>query len=328
MVGDVARIEDMSRADAEALAQTVVTRKAADGKIQADEILFALMTSSGRSDLATKLQVTGATACVIKVEAEIPAATVHAAAAPATTGTNPVAQQTGEAAVTDDKDTQRLTDILRATVTDNLQVSAEEVRVSFDTVSPMLDQDVPAGMRWQVRSLTRVLIGTVQWEAQLISKDHVVQKLTVQGRVLRRVQVVVSAKPIGKDEMLFNSSSVEVQDRWVDRVLPKDSQLAKAEEVIGCVAARSIPAGEVLNARSFRKQDLMVKGDAVTVWFVSGGMTIKGNARALESARLHDRVSCRGENNGETFEGTVIGHKIIVVGAVDAATESRLRKES
>jgi len=84
----------------------------------------------------------------------------------------------------------------------------------------------------------------------------------------------------------------------------------------------------VLDGRSFRKADLLAKGEMVTVWFISGGLTVKSSARALGSAKLHERVSCRNEVSGEALEGTVIGRRIIVVGAVDSQTEARLRKES
>lgn len=329
MVGDVARLENMARADAEVIAQTVVTEKATARKITADEILFAIMTRSGRADLATKIQVIGAASCDVSLEAAAPVPAVAQQAQVATAAVVSGADNTQDVLSSSfNQSGRKLSDLLRASVIQNLQVEAEDVRVSFDTVNSLLDSVIATDTRWQIRPMTRVMIGTVQWEAQLLQNTKVLQKFIVQARVSRRTQAIVTVKPIGRGEILFDTKTVETQERWVDRMMPADTQLTKVDEVLGAEAIRSIPAGEVLDGRSFRKADMLLKGDTVTVWFVTSSLTIKGSARALSSAKLHERAECRNEISGEIMEGTVIGKRIIVVGNIDAATEARLRKES
>lgn len=327
MVGDIARLENMSRADAEAIAQTIVIEKATARRILADEILFAIMTRSGRTDLATKIQVTGAAGCDVSLDGATPVAAAGHDQVLTATVVTPQANN-AVAANSAAPGNQKLSDMIRAMVLEDLQAPADDVRVTFETVNPLLDAPASADTRWQVRAMTRVPIGTVQWEAQLWQGNRISQRFVVQARVMRRTQSIVTVKPVGRGEILFDTSAVEVQERWIDRNMPEGTNLTKVDEVLGAEAARSIPAGEVLDGRSFRKADMLQKGDMVTVWFVTNGLTIKGSARALSSAKLHDRAACRNEVSGESIEGTVIGRRIVVVGAVDARTEARLRKES
>jgi flagella basal body P-ring formation protein FlgA len=210
---------------------------------------------------------------------------------------------------------------------DELRVKREDVRVNFDTTSPLLLQKTAAGQTWQLRTLTRGYLGTVQWEAQLVQAaggaSRTVTKLTVQARVSQRTQGLVTTGVIAKGDVI-TPSQVTLEERWVDRKVP--TWLARSSDVVGFESLRAIAAGSMVDQRDFKPLEMATRGDAVTVYFISAGLKVKSTARALDSGKLHDRIAVRNEATGERYEATVIGSGVLAVGAVDPKTEQQLRE--
>jgi len=343
-LGDIATVQNADAVLAEALAQTVIVAKLqGETRVQANDVLFAIVAQ--RPELAARLQVQGAAQCVVTAggveepKAAIATGTktaVNAAAqanqplrtdsqvVTAAVVTAPVAGG-GGAVAAETKEPGTLAQLLTAQAIEELQVGPNDVRLTFDTVNPLLDQPIGPNQKWVFRPLGRTFLGTVQWEAQLQQGRQTLQKLTVQASVLKRVQGVVSTAVVKKGDVI-TAEMVKPEDRWVDRNVP--AQFTSASDVIGQEAQRAIAAGSVMDQRDFKPTELVGRDDVVEVFFMSGGLKVKMQARAISGGKLHDHVTVRNETSGERYDGLVIGKRLVLVGpAVDAKTEQKLREE-
>ncbi|MEI8196665.1 MAG: flagellar basal body P-ring formation chaperone FlgA, partial [Phycisphaerae bacterium] len=204
-----------------------------------------------------------------------------------------------------------------------LQLTKDDIRVSFETVNTLLEQPIPAGQKWQIRPLNKTQVGTVQWEAQLLEKNRIVARLNVQAKVLQKTRGLVAIAPLARGDVLAATHFRE-EERWVDRYNP--AQQVTAKELIGLEALRPIAIGAALDSRDFKPAELVARGQVVTVYAVSGGLKIKTSAKALQIGKLHELISVQNDKTGEKIEGTVIGRGVVVLGTIDEKTEAQLRE--
>lgn len=346
-VGDVATLEGLGSKQAEQLANTVVINDLETEKtIRPEELLFAVM-ASGQRDLAIKLQVSGSAFCAVSREGavkNVPTATptaptqgvvsnkvaavaaAHPTAAPApVTAVKSAAASQPAATQASEQAGLTLATTLTSEIVDRLSAPPEDVQVSFDTLNPLLEQTLESGQRWQSRMITRSALGTVQWEAQLVSGGQITKRLSVQAKVQRKVQNVVCNKTLEAGDVVLDGD-LTVEERWIDRKIP--TQFTRIQDVAGQAAQRGIAAGSVLDQRDFKPVQLVARDGLVTLYVVSGGLRIKTSVRATEAGRLHDRITVRNEKTGERLNATVIGKNLVVLGTIDEKTEVSLREQS
>ena len=356
-VGDVAILEGFASGQAETLAQTVVVAHAGEQTaVKAEQVLGVLLSQDLPNSTLQQLQIIGAAVCQVGRGAAAttlsPASTAPLTAAPAGGGTagsantaNRALAANDEAAVIGPKTEpvpagattppaspvllprtadDTLASILTRQVATLLKAAPDEVRVSFDTVSPLLTQIPTAGQGWQIKPLTKEPLGTVLWEAQLIEKSKSINRVAVQATVRLRTNGLVATTALARGDML-TAAGCRVEERWVDRRVP--TQNIGPEDVVGMEAVRALDIGATIDQRDFKAAELVTRGQVATVHVVSGGLRIKTSARALESGRLHDRIGLRNETTGERIDATVIGKGVVVLGVVDQKTEENLREQ-
>jgi flagella basal body P-ring formation protein FlgA len=217
-----------------------------------------------------------------------------------------------------------LAKLLVAEIQQNLNVGADDLRVSFSTASPALDQPTPAGKKWVFRSLTRTFLGTVQFEAQLVDGVRIVQKLNIQGQVLKRQEVLTAIAPLSRGDVV-TKEYFRSDEAWLDRQLP--TLLQNEKDVIGQEALRPVAVGSMLDGRDFKPVEMAARGDAVSVIFIHGNLKMQMRGFAMESGKLHDSIQVRNDGTNETYQATLIGKRLAVVGGVlDEAQEKQLRE--
>jgi len=346
-LGDVATISGAEGQDAETLANTVILSSATDGKtIKAESVLMAVIAQQSNADLMNKLEVSGAAQCVISIgekprqmsaartisdgggdamamrrmdltePAAMPA--VRAAAIPA-----PPEQSVVMASVVSRSETpDTLAKMISAKLAEQLQAAPEDLRITFDSIAPELDQQLSPGQKWLFRPMSRAFLGSVQFQAELLEGNHITKKMTVAVNVEQRAMVLVASKPIARGDLL-DKDSFTVQETYLDRQMP--TLFSRDRDVVGLEAKRDIAPGSMLDQRDFKAQQLVARGDVVTVMFSSGGLRVQVNGRAQENGKLHDTISIRNERTNEIYEAVVIGKGMAVVGGtMDQAQEKLL----
>jgi flagella basal body P-ring formation protein FlgA len=356
-LGQVATISGTDARTAERLADTVVLARAADGTdaaaartLKAEQVLMAVIQQQGPGGLAARLQITGSASCQVTAAAapaasgEVRTSTTGAYSGPETASDRPIAMAAVMSAApakpeptptqtasisnavaptgTPSKDT--LAQLLARRMAEENGATEDDLRVSLETISPLLDQAASAKQKWQFRPLTRATLGTVQYEAQLIEGARVVQKVNVQMKVLRRAEVLMAAAPISRGDII-TKDHFKVEETWLDRKMP--TLVLREADVLGMEAQRPVATGAMLDQRDFRPAELVARNEMITVIFVAGSLKVQARGRAMESGRLHDLIKIRNETTGETYQATVIGKLLTVAGGtVDAATEKALRE--
>jgi flagella basal body P-ring formation protein FlgA len=334
-LGDVATVSGTDAKTAESLMNLVILPElAGERAVRAETVLMAVIAQVGPGTLADKLQVSGAATCDIQIgtkAAPIAPKTVKTlppvAAAPAPAATPVVSNSTKAAPAKPpviDPKTPTLSKLIVAQMQQDLGIGADDLRVSFDTVNPLLDQGAPAGKRWAIRTMSRSPLGTVQVEAQLVEGSRVVQKLSVQMQVQKREMVLVATGPIVKGDVM-TKSHFKAEETWSDRKMP--TLLTNAKDVIGLEANRDLSAGSNLDSRDFRPVAMAAKGEAISVIFMHGNLKVQTKGRAVDGGKLHDAIQIKNEATNELYEAVLIGKRLAYVGAtLDEEQEKKLRE--
>jgi flagella basal body P-ring formation protein FlgA len=212
-----------------------------------------------------------------------------------------------------------------ARIQEDLNVPADDLRISFDTANLLLDQQPPVGRRWVFRPLSRNLLGTIQMEAQLMEGARVVQKLNLQLQVFKRQRVLVAAAAIPRGEVV-TQSHFRIDDIWLDRSMP--TLLLSEKDVVGLEAVRDVAAGGNLDLRDFKPVVMASRGDVVNVIFLHGNMKVQTKGRAVAEGKLHDSIQIKNEASNEVYEATLIGKRLAVVGGPLSETQERKLREN
>jgi flagella basal body P-ring formation protein FlgA len=352
-LGQVATISGTDARTAERLADTVVLARGtgdAVRSLKAEQVLMAVIQQQGPGGIANRLQIAGSASCEVALGASAaPAGGPNNIAThePATAGageggsdraiamavvmsTEPARPEPADASpratpstVAEAPNRQTLARLLMQHMREENAAGEDDLRVSFETISPLLDQVAGPKQKWQFRPLNRTTLGTVQYEAQLIEGVRVVQKTNVQMKVLRRAEVLTAVATILRGDVI-TKEHFKVEEAWLDRKMP--TLLVRDADVLGLEAQRPVAVGSMLDQRDFRPVELAPRGETLTVIFIAGSLKVQAKGRAMESGRLHDMIKIRNETTGETYQATIIGKSLAVAGGnIDAATEKALR---
>jgi len=340
-LGHLARISGADRRTTEELANTIILSGIESSRtIRSESVLLALM--SQKSGL-NNLQMSGAARCEIMVGGQAPSTKGHslpatvpaetpqnapiitasvsspAVAAPASTALVPPAA----AAAASNGPT--LARVIEQRVEKEAAESGDKLRVEIETLSPLLNEPVAAGRKWICRPLTRTVLGTVVFEAQLTEGPRIVEKTNIQTKVERFQQVVIANGKFDRGDIVA-TDSVHVEEAWLDRGLP--TLFLSDKEVIGLEALRPLTAGSMLDQRDFRPAIMAAKGDALTVIYLAGSLKVQMLGRANEGGKLHDQIAVKNEQTGATYQAVLIGKRLAVVGGTLTESEEKKLRET
>ncbi|MDP3319988.1 MAG: flagellar basal body P-ring formation chaperone FlgA, partial [Bosea sp. (in: a-proteobacteria)] len=126
----------------------------------------------------------------------------------------------------------------------------------------------------------------------------------IAGQLVETVEVVVPRRAVARGETL-GQADVLVERR------PRDGQMADLigdpRAAIDKVATRALMAGAPLRAGDLRREEIVAKGDLVTLVYESRGLTITMRGRAGEAGAMGDVVSVTNPQSKRVLHGTVSG---------------------
>jgi flagella basal body P-ring formation protein FlgA len=136
----------------------------------------------------------------------------------------------------------------------------------------------------------------------------------VAGQLVETVEVVVPRRTVARGETL-GKTDVLVERR------PREGQasdlIGDPRAAIDKVATRALMAGAPLRAGDLRREEIVAKGDLVTLVYESRGLTITMRGRAGEAGAMGDVISVTNPQSKRVLHGTVSGPGRI---SVQAAT--------
>lgn len=137
----------------------------------------------------------------------------------------------------------------------------------------------------------------------------------IGGQLVETVEVVVPKRAIARGETL-GKADVIVERR------PRDGQandlIGDPRAAIDKVARRVLMAGLPLRAGDVQREEIVAKGDLVTIIYESKGLTITMRGRVGEAGAMGDVVSVTNPQSKRVLQGTVSGPGRISVQASSA----------
>jgi flagella basal body P-ring formation protein FlgA len=137
----------------------------------------------------------------------------------------------------------------------------------------------------------------------------------IGGQLVETVEVVVPRRAIARGETLARADII-VERR------PREGQVSDLigdpGAAIDKVASRALMAGLPLRASDVRREEIVAKGDLVTIIYESRGLTITMRGKAGEAGAMGDVVSVTNPQSKRVLQGTVSGPGRISVQASSA----------
>ena len=128
--------------------------------------------------------------------------------------------------------------------------------------------------------------------------------LRVSGQLVETVEVVVPKRAIARGETL-TLADIAVERR------PRDGQgtenLSDARSAIDKVARRALVAGAPLRGSDIQREEIVAKGDLVTIVYESPGLIITLRGRANEAGAMGDVISITNPQSKRVLQGRVSG---------------------
>jgi len=124
------------------------------------------------------------------------------------------------------------------------------------------------------------------------------------GQLVETVEVVVPKRAIARGETL-GKDDVKIERR------PRDGQLgdllADPRTAVDKVARRALIAGLPLRSSDVQREEIVAKGDLVTIVYESRGLTISMRGRANDAGAMGDVVTATNPQSKRVLQGTVSG---------------------
>lgn len=95
------------------------------------------------------------------------------------------------------------------------------------------------------------------------------------------------------------SRAFPAQSTWINIMI------ATKDAAVGKIARRTLPAGNPIPIDAVRSTYVVTRGQAVTLVYKLGSLTITANGLALQSAGEGERLSVRNSDSGRTVSGFV-----------------------
>lgn len=126
----------------------------------------------------------------------------------------------------------------------------------------------------------------------------------VSGQLVETAEVVVPLRTIARGETL-TAADVTVERR------PRDAQfndvLGEMKAAVGKVAKRMLVAGSVLRNSDVQREEVVGRGEIVTIVYESRGIAISLRGRANEAGAVGDVISITNPQSKRVLQGTVTG---------------------
>lgn len=128
--------------------------------------------------------------------------------------------------------------------------------------------------------------------------------LRLSGQLVETVEVVVPRRAIARGETL-TAADVTVERR------PRDGQaaelIADSRAAVDKVARRALLAGTPLRNGDVQREEIVAKGELVTIVYEAPGIMITMRGRVNESGAMGDVVSVTNPQSKRVLQGTITG---------------------
>ena len=173
-----------------------------------------------------------------------------------------------------------------------IQLGRLDSRLRLGRCETALQAFVPAGSRLQ----GKLTVG-VQCPGEKPWTVYIPANIRVFGEVL------ITARPISRGDTLTRADVI-ARRQEISKL--SHGYYRQSDEVIGKLAARSLPAGTPLTPRMLKARLLVRRGDNVTILANTGFLQVRSKGKALQNAALGERITVRNTRSKRIVEGIAI----------------------
>ncbi len=205
---------------------------------------------------------------------------------------------------------------------DLYDVAPQDLRLAFDPADDaLLDLPLrtPEGnpvRRVDVQPGGGATAGRVPVGVLVYDGDRVAHSASIVIQAQAHRDVVIARQPIARSQAI-TPDMVQISRQWLS---PSAKSPLGMDEVVGGIAQTRLTAGAVLVAGDVAAPIACKRGDIVYVHVLSGGITVKAKARALNQARDGELVQLRLDGSKDAFTARMSGRgRAVMVVAGDAS---------
>ena len=218
-----------------------------------------------------------------------------------------------------------LRDVLIDDLSVRLRVPAEDIAVSFDPRDEQALHLAEPQFKFNVEPRRVRNLGAVAWDVQVVTEGGRSKKMTVSATARAWQQQAVLARPVAFKQVIRDA---DVSERRILVDALHDEPLLDAAQAIGQQAARQMPAGTVLTARTVQAVPLARSGQFITVTLSRGGVRIKTVGRAMGDGSYGQTIKVKNESTKDVYEVVLTGPQEGTMGpAADDAKVASARTE-
>lgn len=179
-------------------------------------------------------------------------------------------------------------------------------RQPFQVVCDPTDEQVEVLLTYGAR--LQVEGGAAPWTGRqsfsFLNDDVPGLRFELEADVTLPPGVVTIVKPLSQGAIIHES---DVELRPAAALNSSIRPFHSLADVVGHETTWSIPAGTILTAQSIRKPLLVKRGDAVTLYARSAGLSVRTTVRAREDGSQGDLITVESTSSREPFYARVTG---------------------
>ena len=142
------------------------------------------------------------------------------------------------------------------------------------------------------------------------SAENPLKRVTVSGRIERQIAVPVLRNAL-KNGDVIGAADID----WIDipRNKVTNGVVTAEKDLIDMTPKRSIAAGKPVLLNDLIPPQMVERGDAVTLVFEAGAMTLTAKGKALQGGAIGDTVRVANTDSNKNLQGVVTAHREITI---------------
>ncbi len=135
-------------------------------------------------------------------------------------------------------------------------------------------------------------------------------KVYVPVKLSARRQVLVTSRPLARGEALTRGDvRLEIRDITTTR----GAYLTDLSQLSGKILKRTVPEGRLVTADLLNDEDIIKRGQRVTLLVTQSGFMVQMAGTALSDGTINERIRVENDSSRRTVEGIVRSPKLVEV---------------
>ena len=135
-------------------------------------------------------------------------------------------------------------------------------------------------------------------------------KVYVPVRLAAFREVLVAGRPLERGATL---GSADIRKEKRDITIARGAYLTDASQIQGKVLRRSVPEGRMMTTDLLAEEEIIKRGQRVTLMVAQNGFTVRMAGTALTDGTVNERIQVKNDSSQRTVEGIVRSRQLVEV---------------